>query len=58
MRRICICAVMVGSLLMAASPVQAKTASSQRQKAHGDSVRVHAAQSPVTRAHKYTYGRT
>jgi hypothetical protein len=58
MRRFCICAVVVPSLLMAASPVQAKTTSIHRQKAHGDVVRVHAKQSPVTRAHKYTYGRT
>jgi hypothetical protein len=64
MRRLCICVVMVPSLLFAAAPVQASQASSQKQEARGAAARTHAAtsprakRSPVTRAHKYTYGRT
>jgi hypothetical protein len=64
MRRLCICVVMVPSLLFAAAPVQASQISSRKQEARSGAAGTHSAaslrpkRSPVTRAHKYTYGRT
>ena len=59
MRRFCIVAVSVGSLLIAGAPAQAGVAvKSHRQKSRGDTVRLHHAAPTTTVRHAFTYGRT
>ena len=64
MRRLCISLVLVPSLLVAAAPAHAKQPSGYHQEAKrgGLQLQVDAAprstRSPLSRAHKYTYGRT
>jgi hypothetical protein len=64
MRRLCISLVLVPSMLVAAAPADAKQHRSYLQEAKrgGLQLQVDAAprttRSPLSRAHKYTYGRT
>ena len=63
MRRFCIVAVSVGSLLIAGAPAQAGAATkSHRQKSRADTVRlhlrVHQAAPTITLKDGYPYGRT
>ena len=63
MRRFCIVAVSVGSLLVVGAPAQAHvSANSHRQKLRGDTVRlhvpVHQAAPTITLKDGYPYGRT
>lgn len=64
MRRLCICALMVPSLLIAAAPAHASQTKSYRHQAASGAARTHATPSPratrsrTTRGQKLTWGRT
>lgn len=64
MRRLCIYAALVPSLLVATAPAQAHTNASQRHEARGGAAQQRSMSPRVTRTrtasrtHKYTYGRT
>jgi hypothetical protein len=60
MRRFCIVAVSVGSLLIAGAPAQAHhvAVKNHRAQSRGDTIRVHQAAPSIAKKHGYPYGRT